>query len=377
MKKGKTKKQAIKLNVKLPHYDLQIRERKQRYSLTILFSIIVFIALFAAISLAMLAVYILVWTGVIGSIDEELKTSYVILLMAIISLVLGTVIIFFLSRIPLTPINKLINKMNRLAAGDFHVRIKFGKILSGHSAFSELSDSFNTLAEELENTEMLRSDFINNFSHEFKTPIVSISGLAKTLKKGNLSEEQRKQYLDAIEEESMRLASMATNVLNLSKVENQTILTDLSEFNVSEQIRLCVLLFESKWTKKNIELVLDFDEYKITANEELLKQIWINLIDNAVKFVPRCGTVTISISEESGMLCISVANTGSEIPPEIREKIWNKFYQGDESHACEGNGIGLAIVKRIVELHGGEIILKSSDSVTVFTVRLPKIVKEN
>lgn len=366
---------AKKLSVKLPHYNLQIKERKQRYSLTVMFSLIVFIALFAAIVLAVLAVYVLVWTGVIGGIDEEIKISHVILLMAAISLVIGAVIIFFVSRIPLAPINELINKINRLASGDFKARMKFGKILSGHSAFSELSASFNTLAEELENTEIFRSDFINNFSHEFKTPIVSISGLAKSLKEENLNEEQRTSYLEAIDEEARRLASMATNILNLGKVENQTILTDITSFNISEQIRLCFLLLESKWTKKNIELVLAFDEYTVNANEELLKQVWINLIDNAIKFAPRCGTVAVTIKQKNDLLSVSVSNTGSDIPPEKQNKIWNKFYQCDESHACEGNGIGLAIVKRIVELHGGSVDVKSADSITVFTVNLPIIDK--
>lgn len=151
------------------------------------------------------------------------------------------------------------------------------------------------MAEELENTQMLRSDFINNFSHEFKTPIVSIAGFAKLLRRGNLTDAQKEEYLAIIEEESLRLAAMATNVMNLTKVENQTILTDLTTFNLSEQIRACVLLLEEKWSRKELDLDLEFPEYTIRANEELLKQVWINLLDNAIKYSPNYGEIGVRI----------------------------------------------------------------------------------
>jgi signal transduction histidine kinase len=228
------------------------------------------------------------------------------------------------------------------------------------------------MAEELENTELLRNDFINHFSHEFKTPIVSITGLANLLEAGKLTEEQRVQYARAIREESMRLSSMASNILNLTKVENQIILTDVSRFNLSEQVRSAVLLLEEKWTDKNIDLQLDFDEFMIEANEEMLKEVWINLIDNAVKFVPRCGTIELEVIDAEKKLCVKVSNTGSEIPPEMQKKIFGKFYQADESHATQGNGIGLAIVKSIVELHKGSVSVSSGNGITCFTVELPK-----
>jgi signal transduction histidine kinase len=345
---------------------------KRRTSLTLLLSVVTFCFLLAAILVAILTVYVLVWAGVIGGIEEEIKVSHAVLIMGLVSLVLGYVIAFFGSRVPLRPINNLINSMNRLADGDFHTRLKFGRSISNLSAFDELSKSFNTLAEELENTELLRTDFINNFSHEVKTPIVSIAGLAKLLKKGNLTDEQRLQYLNAIEEESMRLSHMATSVLNLTKVENQTILTGVTSFNLSEQIRSSILLFEETWTEKNLDLQLDFEEYTVEANEELLRHVWINLIDNAVKFAGRCGTVGVTVHEEHDRLVVAVSNTDSEIAPDKLERIFNKFYQGDESHATEGNGIGLAIVRRVVELHGGEVCAESANGLTSFTVQLPK-----
>ena len=168
----------------------------------------------------------------------------------------------------------------------------------------------------------------------------------------------------------MRLSAMATNVLNMTKVENQTILTDVTTYNVSEQIRNCVLLLEPKWAKKNIEWDMDFDEYTISGSRELLQEVWLNLIDNAIKFSPENGTVTITLRERDGDTIASIANRGTAIPPESRELVFRKFYQVDSSHGTEGNGIGLAIVKRVVELHGGKVLAESGGE-TIFTVILP------
>ena len=170
----------------------------------------------------------------------------------------------------------------------------------------------------------------------------------------------------------MRLSTMATNVLSLSKIENQTILSDLSCFNLSEQLRGAILLLEGKWAQKGMSLSIDFEEYEIEANEELLREVWINLLDNAVKFSPEGGEVLIAVSEHEEALAVTVQNTGSEIPPEKLDKIFNKFYQVDESHATMGNGVGLAIVKRIVDLHRGEIAVRSENGITAFVVTLPK-----
>ena len=351
----------------------RIKERAPRRSLTFALSAFVFAILLAAIAITALGLWLLTELGVIINVDGELDLGMVILFMSLISLIIGGTIAFFSSRIPLKPINDSINKMNRLASGDFKTRLKFGGILSSHPAVKEFADSFNTMAEELGNTEMLRNDFINNFSHEFKTPIVSITGLAQLLESGDLTEDQRVQYARAIREESMRLSSMASNVLSLTKVENQAILTNISTFNLSEQVRSAILLLEEKWTVKDIDLHIEFEEHVIEGNEELLKQVWINLIDNAVKFAPRCGTVEIDVLDVGDDLSVKISNTGDEIPPEKLDKIFNKFYQADESHATQGNGIGLAIVKKIVELHSGSIKVLSESGLTTFTVILPKI----
>ena len=350
----------------------KLNEKNRRRSLMLLFLLALFLVLLVAIGLTAAVISVLVYFGVFASESGDISVRHIILYMSLSTLLMGYILIFVVGRIIARQASNVIDQLGRLASGDYKARLDFGSTLNNYSAFRDISAGFEKMAEELENTEMLRTDFINNFSHEFKTPIVSIAGFAKLLKRGNLTEEQRQKYLDAIEEESMRLSYMATNVLNMTKVENQTILTDVTAFNLSEQIRSAVLLLEGKWSKKDIELDLSFDEYTVEANEELLKQVWINLIDNAVKFVPEGGTVSIGVEDKGDMLLISVSNTGSEIPPEKIDKVFNKFYKAEESRASEGNGIGLAIVKRIVELHDGEISVLSKENKTTFSVGLPK-----
>jgi signal transduction histidine kinase len=349
-----------------------IKKQKQRVSLTLLFALLSFCVLLVAILLAWGLVMLLIQFNVFEGVSEEIRMSNIVIIMSLASLVMGAGLAMIAGKIPLKPFNKFVDGLNSLAAGNFKTRLSYKGPLANHQTVFEVTESFNKLAKELENTEMLRSDFINNFSHEFKTPIVSIAGFAKLLRRGNLTEEQKTQYLIAIEEESMRLSYMATNILNMTKVENQEILTDVTKFNLSEQIRFAVLLLEEKWSKKNIELQLDFDEHMIEANEELLKQVWINLVDNAVKFAPRCATVGIDICATAQSYIVSVSNTGSDIPIEKQKRIFNKFYQADESHAQEGSGIGLAIVKKIVELHNGWVSVKSDNGMTVFSVELPR-----
>lgn len=348
---------------------MKTEERKQRFALTMLLSAFVFVIILFALLISVGILYLMMKTGFIFS--EEPNVWGIIIFVAAVSTVIGFLITALFGKISLGPVNNIIDQMNRLASGDFKARLTLGKPIGVHPTFVEITDSFNKMAEELENTEMLRSDFINNFSHEFKTPIVSISGFAKLLKRKNLTEEQRIEYINVIEQESLRLSYMATNILNLTKLENQSILTDVTEFNLSEQIRSCVLLLEHSWEKKKLELYLDFDEYMISANEEMLRQVWINLLDNAIKFTPDYGVIGVDIKQSDSRIVVSVSNSGSEIRPENFKYLWNKFYQVDKSRSSDGNGIGLAIVKRVVELHNGEIDVKSENFNTVFTIILP------
>lgn len=347
--------------------------KKQRIELLGIFFGITFITFFVSLIIVIAITYLMVKIGVFQISKNELpKVWHLMIFIALLSVVINIIFIIVSGKIWLEPVKRLISGMKRFASGDYSARMEIGKPFGNVSVIRAVSESFNTMAEELQNTELLRSDFINNFSHEFKTPIVSIAGFAKLLKQGNISETEQKEYVCVIEEEALRLSDMATNMLNLTKVENQTILTDISAFNLSEQIRNCILLLEEKWTKKHLDLYIDFNEYMICANKELLKHVWINLIDNAIKFSPEYGTLEIDIKQDIDNIFVSVSNSGECIPLEIQNKIFDKFYQADTSHATPGNGIGLAVVKRVVDLHHGDIIVQSTDCLTTFTVKLPK-----
>lgn len=327
-----------------------------RFALTMLLSALVFFIFFLSLVLVNAVILTFIATGLYK--PELYGYSGITMFMVTISVasfVVGAITSAFIVRIPLKPISRLIGGLDKLASGDYSARLKPQGLLKNFSLFVKLTDSFNTLAEKLENTEMLRSDFINNFSHEFKTPIVSVAGFAKLIKKGNLSEEQREEYLSIIEEESLRLSGLATNVLDLTKLENSNILTNVTSYNLSEQLRICILMLEEKWAAKKVEFKLEFREHNIIADQEMLAQVWINLIDNAVKFSYEGSVVEINIKTDEEHIYVSVINSGAFVPEEKRERIFNKFYQADESHSAEGNGVGLAIVKRAVELHRGEV----------------------
>lgn len=356
----------------------KLRKKQRHRSLTLVFALFIFSILVVSLLLTVGIVYLsaFIWRNSAPFSDLSLSdTLQILLLAAAVSLIVGTGLSALAVRIPLKPINWLIDQMNRLAAGDFQARVHFGKTIDMIPAFLQVEESFNKMAEELGNTEMLRQDFINNFSHEFKTPIVSVAGFAKLLQRADLDEEQRREYIDAIVEESRRLSNMATNVLKLTNVENQTILTGVSRYNLSEQIRSAVLLLESQWSAKHLELEMDFPEISITANEDMMQEVWINLVHNAVKYSPEYGPLQVRIRETENTIEVQVANSG-EIPKEDLGRIFQKFYQADHSHFSAGNGVGLAIVKRVVELHGGTVTAESTGGAVIFTVVLPKGEKE-
>lgn len=342
----------------------------QRFGLTALFSTIVFLILLITSVLIFLIGALLIRINVINiarfSRQEPMLPIFMLL---IISVVVGTVVSFMISRYPLKPLRRVIDAINRLAAGDFSARLN----LPGPNSFSELANSFNRMAEELGSIEMLRADFVDNFSHEFKTPIVSIKGFAEELKHDDLTHEQREEYLDIIIHESSRLAQLATNVLNLSRVEKQTILTSRESFDLTEQIRRCVLLFENKWDQRRLNLNIELEEVTMKGDEELLSQVWLNLIDNAVKFTPEGGSVDIRLRKDEKNAVFSIYDDGYGISEEAQRHIFEKFYQGGEvARVAPGNGLGLSIARRVVALHGGDIRCKSEEGAgTEFTVELP------
>ena len=264
------------------------QERQSRMTLTLTLSGCVFVVTLVTLLIIGAALLIVDRTGQLGKWMEHSSILSFFLIIAAISLVGGTLMALLLGTFPLRSVSEMTQGLHRLASGDYDVRIEPKGLMATIAPLRDMVESFNATASELAGTEMLRSDFINNFSHEFKTPIVSIAGFASLLRQGDLTRAEQLEYLDIIESESKRLADMATNVLNMTKVENQAILTDVSTFNLSEQLRTCVLLLERKWEKKNLEMNLDLEEYTVSGNQELLRQLWLILLHNAIKFSTEC-----------------------------------------------------------------------------------------
>ncbi len=382
--------------------------------LSLILTSIVFIIIFSTMCIIGLIISFLYNNNLFSPIDGP-KPLYILIFIAILSIIIGSVLTFIFSKIPLKPINKLITATKELSNGNFDIRINFdhpkelkelsnsfnnmanskiplkpiNKLITATKELSngnfdirinfdhpkelkELSNSFNNMAKELGSVELLRNDFVNNFSHEFKTPIVSLRGFAKLLKNDNLTKEERDEYLDIIISESDRLALLATNILNLSNIENKTINTSKSNFDLSEQIRHSILLLESKWSSKNIEINIDLDETKYIGNEELLKQVWVNLIENAIKFTNKEGKIDIQLMSFEDSKVFKIRDTGIGMSQKTKKHIFDKFYQGDTSHTIEGNGLGLTMVKKIIDLHNGIVEVKSQlNKGTIITVTLP------
>ena len=232
-----------------------------------------------------------------------------------------------------------------------------------------IAENFNEMARRLESVETLREDFVSSFSHEFKTPIVSISGFAKLLKSPNLTAEERNEYLDVIIDESNRLVRLSESVLMLSRLDSQTIVNE--KFLLDEQIRQSMLLFDRACNDKNIELCADLEEISVTSEKKLVSQIWVNLLSNAVKFTPSGGKIEVSAKSDNGKVVVKVQDTGCGMSRETQENIFNKFYQGDVSHSAEGIGLGLSIVKKICDLLNIKIEVESQPNQgSTFTVTM-------
>ena len=270
------------------------------------------------------------------------------------------------------PIKNIIQAMNRLAAGDFTVRLQPAAHGYEPTEIREFKAAFNKAAEELSGTELLRKDFVNNFSHEFKTPIVSISGFADLLLDEDVTPEEQREYLQIIRDESRRLAQLSGSVLLLNRIEAQTILTDCTDFSLDEQLRQSVLVTQQKWRQKELDFDADLVPAEYTGSEGLLKEVWLNLLDNAAKFSPEGGTVAVNLRKAKNALMVSVTDQGEGMSADTQAHIFEQFYQGDTSHTTQGNGLGLAMVKKVLELHGGSIQVNSAPGQgSCFTVTLP------
>jgi len=295
-------------------------------------------------------------------IEEGLKTELLRAfrlyntLTVIFAFILSAVFITFIIRKTLKPVRALTEGTQKVAQGDFNVELPVDD--NKHDEFTNLMDSFNKMARELSLINMLSSDFINNVSHEIKTPISSIQGFATVLLSTNLTDEQ-KEYAEIIAYESARLTKLTTNILNLTKLENQVIVTDKEDFYIDEQIRHSYVLLQNEINEKNIEIDFDLSQVQFNGNPELIQQIWNNVLGNAIKFSKKNGLIVVSCQKNDGQAIVSIKDNGIGMSTETIKHVFDKFYQGDKSHSGQGNGLGLSLVKRIVELCNGRIDISS------------------
>lgn len=272
------------------------------------------------------------------------------------------------------PIRQIQEKLDQAVAGDFSVRISYIKGPDSGNEFDEVITYLNHMLEELSSVETLRTDFVANVSHEMKTPMAVISNYGTLLQAKELSDKERIEYAKAITEQTRRLSALVTNILKLNKLENQQIYPNVERYDLSEQLSECMLEFESVWEDKDIEIETDItDCVYVYGDRELLSLVWNNLLSNAFKFTEREGTVALKLYADGDYVYVQVKDSGCGMTPETGANIFKKFYQGDTSHATKGNGLGLALVKRVIDICKGEISVSSRlGEGSTFTVRLYK-----
>ena len=271
------------------------------------------------------------------------------------------------------PLHRLAEGTRKVAEGDFSVYVPTVHTSSRLDYLDVMILDFNKMVEELGSVETLKTDFVSNVSHEMKTPIAVIKNYAELLQTDRGTEEERREYARNIEEAAVRLSTLISNILKLNKLENQSIDPDIEDYDLSGQLEMCILQYEELWDEKELELEVDITErVNVRADRSLMELVWNNLLSNAVKFTEPGGTVTIRQRTAEGQVEVSVTDTGCGMSQESIRHIFDKFYQGDTSHAREGNGLGLALVKRIIDLMNGEITVVSRPGQgSTFTVRLP------
>ncbi|MFA5341449.1 MAG: HAMP domain-containing sensor histidine kinase [Clostridia bacterium] len=291
--------------------------------------------------------------------ENNLFRNYAMLLAyaLLFSIVVFMLIIMGISNKAMKPIIQLNNATQEVAKGNFDVVV----VNDSQDEIGQLTESFNKMAKELKSIEYLRKDFVSNVSHEFKTPISSILGFAKLLENDTITEDEKREYLAIIVEESERLSNLSTNILKLSKLESQDIVFSKAEYSLDEQIRRVVLLLEPKWCEKNIDFDIDLENVAFLADEDLMQQVWINLLNNAIVYSYQNGIIHIRMNKhkEEEKAVIVIQDEGIGMDKHTMDRMFEKFYKGDTSHSKEGAGLGLALVKRIVDLHQGIIAVES------------------
>ena len=287
----------------------------------------------------------------------------------IFSILFGWILATIIGMFFLNPFIKLGAAMKQVAKGDFSIRLQSKSVFK---VIREIYGSFNLMTEELEMTEIVQTDFVSNVSHEFKTPINAIEGYATLLQSATQNDVERDVYVEKILLNTGRLSELVSNILLISKIENQAIQGQMTPFRLDEQIRQSIVFLEPKWEKKNIELDVELESVEYLGNEGLLHHVWDNLIDNAVKFSPENSEIKVRLEDDGDKIIFSVSDEGEGIDEKIKEHIFDKFFQGDSSHKLEGNGLGLALVKKIADIHGGRVLVENLERGCRFTVVLPK-----
>lgn len=327
-----------------------------------------------------LIVFIVVLLSFVGvlSITSYLEERQILKDLSVLNLVslttVSTVICgfvsYFVGRRILAPMVKLSAASKEVAKGNYAVRV------SDSSKMEEVQTTFrnfNAMIKQLDSISTLSNDFVANVSHEFKTPLTAVEGYAMLLQDPTLTEAERQEYLEQILDNIHRLTELVGNILLLSKIENKGLADAYSQFRLDEQIRQAVVLLQNQWMQKELTFEAELDEISIRASEGLLPHVWSNLIGNAIKFSPQGGLIELRLMEQKECVVFTVRDRGCGMSPEVQERIFEKFYQGDPSHKSKGHGLGLPMVKRIVELSDGVIEVESQEGQgTLFRVILPK-----
>ncbi|WP_322447643.1 sensor histidine kinase [Robertmurraya mangrovi] len=303
-----------------------------------------------------------------NSVEDEIMNS--IHLMYVIILFLGSLLIIIAARFVVIPLIRLTEATKKMAQGDFKIELSTKR----KDEIGVLSASFNEMAHELSKLDQMRQEFVANVSHEIQSPLTSISGFSKALKQKNLSEEDRTRYLTIIEEESERLSRLGRNLLRLSHLQHDQHRLNITSFRLDEQLRNVVIGLEPQWSEKDLTLHIQLDPITVEADEDQLKQVWTNLINNSIKFTPVQGAIGVKAEVKNQLITVSIVDNGSGIPEEERKDIFKPFHKIDKSRdsSIKGNGLGLSIVKQIVDLHHGDIeVREGPEGGAKFTVTLP------
>lgn len=342
--------------------------------ITAFFNYMLFFVLVGVVIGSILAVFLIILkheTGLVyTSSNIRLATAFAFTSTAIVSGIVSFVNQFRRKVFVEKPLAEILKVTKRITEGDFTARVKEKKF----GYFTNMAVDINTMAEELSNIETLRVDFISNVSHELKTPLAVLQNYCALLEETDLSEDKRVMYASSMRNATRHLSELVTNILKLNKLESQNITPVLQRCNISENLCECLLDFESEWSRKNIDLEIEIEEdVYIQTEPDLISVVWANLFSNAIKFSPDGGKISVTLEKGIDNVVVTISDTGCGMDQKTIDHIFDKFYQGDTSHSVEGNGLGLALVKRVVDILDGEIDVESvPEEGSEFIVKLRK-----